>query len=136
MSARTSPTPSSPKAPRKAIGEGACADEERKRKKARVEGGQTIYTTFKKLLAAEGVQAAREDLQKRFDQDFGVKTLAEEYRDEDCASWEDYDEWIREYGDNDEYEKCLEHTDEMVTLLRDQNEMIRVLCEQLKKKDD
>jgi hypothetical protein len=136
MSARTSPTPSSPKAPRKAIGEGACADEERERKKARVEGGQTIYETFKKLLAAEGVQAAREDVQKRFDQDFGVKTLAKHYQDEDCASWEDYDEWIREYGDDDEYEKCLEHTDEMVTLLRDQNELIRVLCEQLKKKDD
>ena len=136
MSARTSSTPSSPKAPRKAIGEGACADEERERKKARVDRGQTIYETFEKLLAAEGVQAAREDVKKRFDEDFGVKTLADQYEGEDTASWEEYDVWIREYGDEDEYEKCLEHTDEMVTLLRDQNELIRVLFEQLKKKDD
>ena len=136
MSARTSSTPSSPKAPRKAIGEGPCADEEREAKKARVDGGQNIYTTFEKLLAAEGVQAAREDLKKRFDKDFGVKTLAGEYQDEKVTCWEKYDEWVREYGDNDELEKCLEHTYEMVTLLRDQDELIRVLCERLKKKDD
>jgi hypothetical protein len=141
MSARTSPTPSSPKAPRKAIGEGPSADEERERKKARVDTGESAYAfiqarRFKKLLDRRGTEAAREDLEERFDKDFGTKTVAEKYRDEDTEYWENFSGWVREYGDNDEYEKCLEHVDEMVLLLRDQNELIRVLCEQLKKKDD
>jgi hypothetical protein len=141
MSARTSPTPSSPKAPRKAIGEGPSADKERERKKARVDRGESFYAfiiarQFKKLLDGEGAQAAREDLEKRFDKNFGIKTVAQKYRDEGIEYWENYSEWVRESGDDDEYERLQGYTDEMVLLLRDQNELIRVLCEQLKKKED
>ena len=86
--------------------------------------------------ADEGPQEKRARVEKRYNEDYAVETLAKFCEDwDEITSWEDYLEYLGEHGADEEWETCLGHMDEMVKLIRDQKKLIDELEERLKNKD-
>ena len=106
--------PSSPKSPSK-----TTESKEPVAKKARVEE-ETSYKTFDEWFEKEGLDAVYDNIEKRFDPDFGVKEFAKLHnkKGSKITSWEDFDEEASKKSDaeKDMYRNIM---NDMVIALRD-----------------